>query len=295
MKNLNIKAFGGLFFLVLVLALALFLPAGTLNYWQAWLFLVVWTVSVLAITLYLMKKDPALLERRVAAGPVAEQQKSQQIIQSLASLAFVLMFVVPGLDRRFGWSTVPVVVVILGDILVAFGLYSVFLVFKENTFTSAVIALGAEQKLVSAYFNVDYGEGKARGIFTQNNVATAPIFAQWIEPLKDLGVTTISNRAVGGTDHLSFDAVGIPGFQFIQDPMDYSSRTHHSNQDTYERLQPADLRQLAIVEAIFVYNAAMRDQMMPRKPLPTPELEQKLRAPLEGVYPGAVTTAPAQN
>lgn len=157
------------------------------------------------------------------------------------------------------------------------------------------LTLKAEQKLVSAYFNVDYGEGKARGIFTQNNVATAPIFAQWIEPLKDLGVTTISNRAVGGTDHLSFDAVGIPGFQFIQDPMDYSSRTHHSNQDTYERLQPADLRQLAIVEAIFVYNAAMRDQMMPRKPLPTPELEQKLRAPLEGVYPGAVATAQAQN
>ena len=150
MKNLNIKAFGGLFFLVLVLALALFLPAGTLNYWQAWLFLVVWTVSVLAITLYLMKKDPALLERRVAAGPVAEQHKSQQIIQSLASLAFVLMFVVPGLDRRFGWSTVPVVVVILGDILVAFGLYSVFLVFKENTFTSAIIAVGAEQKLISS-------------------------------------------------------------------------------------------------------------------------------------------------
>ena len=150
MKNLNIKAFGGLFFLVLVLALALFLPAGTLNYWQAWLFLVVWTVSVLAITLYLMKKDPALLERRVAAGPVAEQQKSQQIIQSLASLAFVLMFVVPGLDRRFGWSSVPGALVIVGDILVAFGLYSVFLVFKENTFTSAIIAVGAEQKLISS-------------------------------------------------------------------------------------------------------------------------------------------------
>jgi protein-S-isoprenylcysteine O-methyltransferase Ste14 len=149
MKNLNIKAFGGLFFLVLVLALALFLPAGTLNYWQAWVFLVVWTVSVLAITLYLMKRDPGLLERRVAAGPVAEQQKSQRIIQSLASLAFILMFVVPGLDRRFGWSTVPAVVVIIGDILVAFGLYSVFLVFKENTFTSAVIAVGAEQKLIS--------------------------------------------------------------------------------------------------------------------------------------------------
>jgi len=154
-----------------------------------------------------------------------------------------------------------------------------------------------EYKLISAYFNVDYGAGKARGIYTQGNSAAAPIFAQWISPLKDLGVTTISNRAVGGTDHLSFDAVGLPGFQFIQDPLDYSSRTHHSNADTYERLQPADLRQLAIVEAIFVYNAAQRDQMIPRKPLPKPELEKKLRAPLEGIFPGAVVpeAAPAQH
>jgi hypothetical protein len=150
------------------------------------------------------------------------------------------------------------------------------------------LELKPEQKLLSAYFNVDYGAGKARGIYTQGNSAAAPIFAQWIAPLKDLGVTTISNRVVGGTDHLSFDAVGLPGFQFIQDPLDYSSRTHHSNADTYERLQPADLRQLAIVEAIFVYNAAQREQMIPRKPLPKPELEKKLREPLEGIFPGAV-------
>src|SRR5664279_4878046 len=104
MKNLNVKAFGGLFFLVLVLALALFIPAGTLAYWQAWVFLAVWTVAVLAITLYLMKRDPGLLERRVAAGPVAEQQRSQKIIQALASLAFIVMFILPGLDHRFGWS-----------------------------------------------------------------------------------------------------------------------------------------------------------------------------------------------
>ena len=149
MNNLIIKAFGGLFFLVLVLAVALFLPAGTLSYWQAWVFLALWTVSVGAITLYLMKRDPGLLERRVAAGPVAEQEKSQKLIQGLASLAFIVMFVVPALDHRFGWSTVPLVVVIAGDILVVFGLYSVFLVFKENTFTSAVIAVGDEQKIVS--------------------------------------------------------------------------------------------------------------------------------------------------
>jgi len=149
MKNLNIKAFGGLFFLVLVLAVALFLPAWTLNYWQAWVFLAVFFVSVLAITLYLMKKDPGLLERRVEAGPAAETERSQQIIQAFASLAFIVMFVLPALDHRFAWSTVPLVVVIVGDILVAFGLYSVFLVFKENTYTSAVIAVGAEQKIIT--------------------------------------------------------------------------------------------------------------------------------------------------
>ena len=145
-----------------------------------------------------------------------------------------------------------------------------------------------EQKLISAYFNVDNGSGKIRGVYTQGNGAIAPIFAQWVAPLKDLGVTTITMRNTGGTDHLSFDAVGIPGFQFIQDDLDYESRTHHSNEDTMERLQPSDLKQIATVEAIFLYNAAQRDQMMPRKPLPNPELEQKLRAPLEGIFPGAV-------
>ena len=145
-----------------------------------------------------------------------------------------------------------------------------------------------EQKSISGYFNVDNGSGRIRGIYTQGNAAIAPIFAQWMAPLKDLGVTTITERNTGGTDHLSFDAVGIPGFQFIQDSLDYGTRTHHSNEDVYERLQPADLKQIATVEAIFVYNAAQRDQMLPRKPLPHPELEEKSRAPLEGVFPGAV-------
>jgi len=150
-----------------------------------------------------------------------------------------------------------------------------------------------EQKLVSAYFNVDNGTGKIRGVYTQGNTAIGPIFAQWIAPLKDLGVTTITNRNTGGTDHLSFDAVGVPGFQFIQDDMDYESRTHHSNEDTVERLQPADLKQIAVVEAIFLYNAAQRDQMLPRKPLPTPDQEQDKRKPLEGIFPNA-TPAPAK-
>jgi carboxypeptidase Q len=148
-----------------------------------------------------------------------------------------------------------------------------------------------EQKLISGYFNVDNGSGKIRGIYLQGNAAIEPIFAQWIAPLNDLGVTTITMRNTGGTDHLSFDAVGIPGFQFVQDSLDYESRTHHSNQDVVERLQPADLKQIATVEAIFVYNAAQRDQMLPRKPLPQPDVEEKRRAPLEGIFPGAVPQA----
>jgi hypothetical protein len=153
------------------------------------------------------------------------------------------------------------------------------------------LELKPEQKLISAYFNVDNGSGKIRGIYTQGNAAVAPIFEQWMAPLKDLEVTTITERNTGGTDHLSFDAVGVPGFQFIQDNLDYESRTHHSNQDVYERLQPADLKQIATVEAIFVYNAAMRDKMMPRKPLPQPDVDQKRNAPIEGIFPGAVVPA----
>ena len=147
-----------------------------------------------------------------------------------------------------------------------------------------------EQKLISGYFNVDNGSGKIRGIYLQGNAAIQPIFAQWIAPLKDLGVTSITLRNTGGTDHLSFDAVGIPGFQFIQDALDYESRTHHSNEDVVERLQPADLKQIATVEAIFVYNAAQRDQMLPRKPLPHPDQEEKRRAPIEGIFPNAVAS-----
>jgi len=153
---------------------------------------------------------------------------------------------------------------------------------------SGPLAVKPEQKLISAYFNVDNGGGKLRGVYLQGNAAIAPIFAQWIAPLKDLGVTTLTLQNTGGTDHLSFDAVGIPGFQFIQDSLDYDSRTHHSNMDTYERLLPEDMKQAAVVESIFVYNAAMRDQMLPRKPLPHPELEEKKNTPLPNVMPGAI-------
>jgi len=150
------------------------------------------------------------------------------------------------------------------------------------------LELKPEQRLISGYFNVDNGSGKIRGVYLQGNAAIAPIFEQWIAPLKDLGVTTLTMQNTGGTDHLSFDAVGIPGFQFIQDPLDYETRTHHSNMDVYEELRPADLKQAATVEAIFVYNAAMRDPMLPRKPVPHPELRQQQESPIKNLFPDAV-------
>jgi hypothetical protein len=145
-----------------------------------------------------------------------------------------------------------------------------------------------EWEKLDAYYNLDNGTGKVRGVYTQQNWAIGPIFAQWIAPLKDLGVSTISYRDTGGTDHLAFDAVGLPGFQFIQDPMDYETRTHHSDMDTYDRLHQADLEQAAIVEAIFLWNTSQREAMMPRKPFPHPENERKLSAPIPGIYPNAV-------
>jgi carboxypeptidase Q len=129
------------------------------------------------------------------------------------------------------------------------------------------VTVKPEQAKVSAYFNVDNGTGKIRGVYLQENEAVAPLFKAWMEPFKDLGMTTLTMRDTGGTDHLSFDAVGIPGFQFIQDPIEYETRTHHSNMDVYDRLQPDDLKQAAVIVASFVYDAAMRDQMLPRKPI----------------------------
>ena len=148
-----------------------------------------------------------------------------------------------------------------------------------------------EWETLDAYYNLDNGTGKVRGVYTQENWAIAPIFKQWIAPLADLGVTTISYRNTGGTDHLSFDAVGLPGFQYIQDPMDYETRTHHSDMDTYDRLHALDLEQAAVVEAIFLYNTSERDAMMPRKPFPHPELEKQRTAPLPEIYPNAVHPA----
>ncbi|HEX4932289.1 MAG TPA: hypothetical protein VFV33_03865, partial [Gemmatimonadaceae bacterium] len=117
---------------------------------------------------------------------------------------------------------------------------------------------------VAAYYNLDNGAGKIRGVWMQGNLAITPIFAEWIEPLRGFGVSTLSPRIVSGSDYVAFDEVGIPAFQFIQDRLEYNSRTHHSNMDVYDRVQREDLVQMAIVTATFAYNTAMRGEKLPR-------------------------------
>jgi hypothetical protein len=131
----------------------------------------------------------------------------------------------------------------------------------------------AHSKL-AGYFNLDNGSGKIRGVYTQSNAAVVPIFEAWLRPFHDLGADTVTMRNTGGTDHQAFDAVGLPGFQFVQDQLDYSTRTHHTNLDVLDRVQRDDLVQASIVMASFVYHAAMRDQMLPRKPLPREEEDE---------------------
>ncbi len=132
------------------------------------------------------------------------------------------------------------------------------------------MVLQPEWEKFSAYYNIDNGTGKIRGIYLQGNEMARPVFEAWLGPFRDLGVTTVSARNTGGTDHLSFDLVGLPGFQFIQDPVEYSTRTHHSNMDVYDRLQADDLKQMAAVVASLVYHTANRPEKLPRKPKPEP-------------------------
>ncbi len=139
---------------------------------------------------------------------------------------------------------------------------------KDHFGDPATMQLKPEHAKLSAYFNVDNGTGRIRGIYLQGNEAAAPIFERWMEPFHNLGMTTVTIRNTGGTDHLSYDAVGLPGFQFIQDPVEYGTRTHHSNMDLYERIQPFDMMENAVIVATFVYQTANRDEKLPRKPLP---------------------------
>ena len=129
--------------------------------------------------------------------------------------------------------------------------------------------MAAHEKF-SAYYNIDNGTGKIRGIYLQGNTGVKDIFSAWLEPFKDLGATTVTISNTGGTDHQAFDAVGLPGFQFIQDPIEYDTRTHHSNMDVYDHLIADDLKQIATIVAAFTYNTAQRDAKLPRKPMPKP-------------------------
>lgn len=141
---------------------------------------------------------------------------------------------------------------------------------KNHFADPAKMDLKPEHEKLSAYYNIDNGTGKIRGIYLQGNEKVKDIFSAWFEPFKDLGAGTITVSNTGGTDHQAFDAVGLPGFQFIQDPIEYDTRTHHTNMDSYDHLIPADLKQIATIVAAFVYNTAQRDEKLPRKELPKP-------------------------
>ena len=147
--SLSARAWIGLAFLAVVMALVLFVSAGTVHYWEAWFYLGVFFGASILTTRYLIENDPALLRRRLRAGPTAEKEKAQKIVMLIASAGFIALLVVPALDHRFGWSCVPIYAIGAGEILTALAFYLIFLVYKENTFTSAIIEVGPDQKVVS--------------------------------------------------------------------------------------------------------------------------------------------------
>ena len=141
---------------------------------------------------------------------------------------------------------------------------------KQQFGDRTTMALKPGHAKLSAYFNMDNGSGAIRGVYLQGNEAIRPVFAAWMEPFRSLGMTTLTIRGTGSTDHTSFDDVGLPGFQFIQDPLEYSTHTHHTNMDVYDKLQAEDLMKNSVIIASFVYHAANRDSLLPRKSLPRP-------------------------
>jgi protein-S-isoprenylcysteine O-methyltransferase Ste14 len=149
MTTLKTRAWFGLAVLVVVMGLLLFVPAGTLRYWQAWAYLSTFSLASLLTTLYLMRNDPELLERRMRGGPTAEKQPAQKLIMLAASVGFIALLVIPALDHRFGWSAVPLGGVVLGEILVVVGFYFIYAVYRENTFTSATIEVVEGQRVIS--------------------------------------------------------------------------------------------------------------------------------------------------
>jgi Putative protein-S-isoprenylcysteine methyltransferase len=146
--TLNTKALLSVFVMIIAMGLVIFIPAGTLDYWQAWLYLFVFSIVALLTTIDLIKNDPELLQRRMRGGPAAEKRTAQQVIMLFTSLAFIGLLVIPGLDRRFGWSEMSPVIVILGEALVVLGFYFIFRVYRENTYTSATIEVAVDQKVI---------------------------------------------------------------------------------------------------------------------------------------------------
>jgi protein-S-isoprenylcysteine O-methyltransferase Ste14 len=178
MSKLIGQAILGFLALAVAMGAALFLPAGTLAYWQAWVYLAVFLGSAAAISIYLARNDPALLQRRVNAGPTAEQERSQQVIQALASLAFVSVLVVSSLDHRFGWSSVPIWTSLLSEVLVLLGFVVVFFVFRENSYTAATIQVAQDQRVISTgpYAVVRHPMYAGAGLLM---VATPPALGSW--------------------------------------------------------------------------------------------------------------------
>jgi carboxypeptidase Q len=173
---------------------------------------------------------------------------------------------------------------------------------SEGQRSKPTYELKPEFEKLSAYFNLDNGTGKIRGIYLQGNEAVRPIFRAWLNPFTDLGATTVTSSNTGGTDHQSFDSIGLPGFQFIQDPIEYDTRTHHSSMDVYERVQADDVKQASIIMASFVYHTAMLDEKLPRKPLSgniekaTPKSNESAAAPAatkDGVSASSPAIVPA--
>jgi protein-S-isoprenylcysteine O-methyltransferase Ste14 len=217
-SNLIVKSFAGLAFLLVFMGAILFLSAGTLSYWQAWLYLATFGGSTLLITLYLIRYDQRLLEARVAAGPTAETQKTQQVFQSIAGFLFILVFVVAGIDQRYHWSNVPAVLTIIADVLVALGFYFVFLVFKENTYTSAVIEVAEGQKVISTgpYGIVRHPMYAGAALLL---IVTPIALASWVAlPFPLLLMISIGFRAV---DEEKFLAANLSGYEAYRQQVRY--------------------------------------------------------------------------
>ena len=218
MNNLLVKSFAGLAFLLVFLGFILFLSAGTLNYWQAWLYIAFFGISTLFVTLYLVRYDQKLLESRVAAGPTAETSKTQKIIQSLASLFFMLVFIVAGLDQRFHWSIVLSIVSLIADVFVVLGFYFVFLVFKENTYTSATIEVRQNQTVISTgpYSIVRHPMYAGAGLLL---IFTPLALGSWVAlPFPLLLIVVIALRAI---DEEKFLATNLSGYDAYRQKVRY--------------------------------------------------------------------------